>query len=769
MPEVTKKRSTVAFFVNALEGDYNEALCRGIIDAAEENDVNLIILPGETIKMDYTGQYNYNVIYEFVCRHNVDALITASSVLCGFVTRAEFETFCLRYRPLPLVSIGVPIKGFSSVLINSRTGLKQVIGHLINEHHKRRIAFVKGPEGHTEAEERFSIYQETLKENGLEYDPDLVAPGDFTVYSVENAIKILMDERKVSFDAIVAANDVMAFGILDLLRKRGIRLPEQVSVTGFDNGEGAKYSNPSLTTVKQPIYEHSKKALEMALELIKGKQPANVVLDTEMVIRESCGCLSETMRSFYSDELDLDLDSAAKGKLKPEQIAAKFIRLNLGPTDAAVGKLSFLKPFIQNCFRVFTRYGLEHREAEKMLRSFESLTNISVLNENDILVIQKTLTNLKKWLKELMKNNNSIVLEQFFHGLRVLITDILIKMQGIRVGSYHLEISQLRWLLVEMVSKIHDYREQLQSIIPKLRSMGINNCYVYLYNKPVTYRKGDTWRNPKMVNLVMAYNNENLELSEKSYRIPWEKILNNEWLPEHKRYTLMLNPLFVEEEHLGLILLDFNLLDNYMFASIVIEISCALRLSLLFYEREQIDNRLREAVKELEENNQKLSKISQTDELTGLYNRRGFLNLAKQSLNLARKLGKSGLLFFADMDELKKINDQYGHDEGDLAIKAMGEILLKTFRTSDIIARIGGDEFAILTVDTHLELLPKIKERMEKFTAEYNSESRKPYQLSIAIGAVPLKDGENASFEELMNQADAVLYEEKKRKKEQHF
>ncbi len=760
------KRPTIAFFINALEEDYTETLCRGINDAAEENDVNLIMLPGETINMNYEGQYNYNIVYEFVSYHNVDALVLASSVLCQCVTKAEFEKFCLRYKSIPLVSIGVPIEGIPSVLVNNRTGLRWIADHLIKEHHRRKIAFIKGPEGHSEAEERFLVYQEALKENGLDYDPDLVIQGDFTGYSVRNAIKILMDERKVTFDAIMAANDAMAFQILDSLRERRIHVPNEVSVTGFDDGEGAKYSNPSMTTVKQPIYECAKKALEIALKFIEGGRPSGVVLDTKMIIRESCGCLSETLQLFNSSKFVSELGSLDECRLNLDRIINRFVDQNMEAVDTEGAKLGFLKPFILNCFQIFSGNGSDQKEAEKQLRSFESQINIGELNGKDILTIQKTLTNLKKWLEPFAQNNNILIMEDFFQRLRVLITDILIKMHGTRLKSHHMDIHHLKWLLVEMVSKIHDYKEQLQTVIPRMRDMGINNCYVYLYKKPVIYRRDDIWENPPIVNLAMAYNDENWELPKGFYQIPWEKILNNEWLPRNKRYTMMFYPLFVEEEHLGLILLQFNIPNNYMFEPVVVEMSCALKLSLLFHEREQIDNRLQEVVKELEEYNQKLNNISQTDELTGLYNRRGFLNLANQSLNLARKRKKNGLVFFADMDGLKKINDQYGHDEGDDAIKAMGRILVKTFRAADIVSRIGGDEFTIFTVDSDIELLPIIKERLQQNTTEFNHESGKPYKLSITIGAVSFQSNEDVTIEKLISQADNILYEEKKRKKE---
>jgi diguanylate cyclase (GGDEF)-like protein len=145
------------------------------------------------------------------------------------------------------------------------------------------------------------------------------------------------------------------------------------------------------------------------------------------------------------------------------------------------------------------------------------------------------------------------------------------------------------------------------------------------------------------------------------------------------------------------------------------------------------------------------------------------LDLAKQSLSQARKQGRGGLVFYGDMDGLKQINDQYSHDEGDVAIRAMAKILIKTFWAADIIARIGGDEFTIFTVGTDLELLPKIQERLRKHMEEYNRQAGKAYQIGITIGAIPFDSEKNSgppvTLENLLSQADKLLYEEKKRKK----
>jgi DNA-binding LacI/PurR family transcriptional regulator len=581
--EALKKRPTIGFFVNDLSGDYSEALCRGICDAAERYDVNLIVLPGQSLKIPYYNNYNYNMIYEYVNGNNIDGLVMATTVLHGLIPWDEFMAFYSRYKSLPIVSVGVPIEGVPSVLINNRTGFKQVLNHLIHDHHKRKIAFIKGPDQHIDAQERFLVYREVLAENGLEFNPDLVAPGDFTVNSVEDAMKFL-DERKVSYDAIAAGNDIMAFRVLKILRDRNIKVPERIAVTGFDNGKRAKHLSPSLTTVKQPIYEQSQKALEMVLELIQGgapglEQPGNVVLDTEMVIRESCGCFSEALQPFYINPVDIELNPDVDGSLKMDSIIHSFVDQNLGIIYNPMVKLRSFKLLLTNCFQTLIRERLEPWEVDELFRSFKTMIAAPDLDENDILDIQKTITTLKKWIDNTGAGKertpaktgesapweyarNRILVDDFFQKLRILTADMAIKMKGSRLFSYRSEIFQLREILVEMVSKIHNYHEQLHSIIPKLRAMHINNCYIYLYDKPVRYRRNDVWQNPPLVNLIMAYNEENWIL-EKSQQLPWEKAINNQFLPRNKRYTLMLNPLFVEEEHMGLILMELHMPNNY--------------------------------------------------------------------------------------------------------------------------------------------------------------------------------------------------------------
>ena len=156
-----------------------------------------------------------------------------------------------------------------------------------------------------------------------------------------------------------------------------------------------------------------------------------------------------------------------------------------------------------------------------------------------------------------------------------------------------------------------------------------------------------------------------------------------------------------------------------------------------------------------------LYELSLSDELTLLYNRRGFLTLADQQLKISRRIKEPMLLIFADMDDFKRINDTYGHAVGDAALKEFTAILKKTFRESDIIARIGGDEFVILITafDSGKEntCLKRLLQNVERF----NNRSEHRYSLSISTGLVVCDPATPCTIEALLSEADRRMYEQK--------
>jgi diguanylate cyclase (GGDEF)-like protein len=159
-----------------------------------------------------------------------------------------------------------------------------------------------------------------------------------------------------------------------------------------------------------------------------------------------------------------------------------------------------------------------------------------------------------------------------------------------------------------------------------------------------------------------------------------------------------------------------------------------------------------------------LRSLALTDDLTCLYNRRAFLTLVTQQVRLARRTGQELLLFFADVDDLKKINDSFGHHEGDFALIRTANVLEQTFRDSDIVARLGGDEFGVLALEACSQNQGTILRRLDETIQESNRDEFR-YRLSLSVGVARLDPKHFTSLGDVMAQADQAMYREKRKKK----
>lgn len=158
--------------------------------------------------------------------------------------------------------------------------------------------------------------------------------------------------------------------------------------------------------------------------------------------------------------------------------------------------------------------------------------------------------------------------------------------------------------------------------------------------------------------------------------------------------------------------------------------------------------------------------LSMTDDLTGLYNRRGFLALTEQQQKMARRTNNSFSLVYADMDGLKQINDTFGHQEGSESLRKIAEILKKSFRDSDIVSRLGGDEFTVCVPDTIACNISVPLARLEENLRQYNRQKTHLYELSLSLGVVCVSADDDSSIEDLLVKADEAMYENKKRKRQ---
>jgi diguanylate cyclase (GGDEF)-like protein/PAS domain S-box-containing protein len=173
-------------------------------------------------------------------------------------------------------------------------------------------------------------------------------------------------------------------------------------------------------------------------------------------------------------------------------------------------------------------------------------------------------------------------------------------------------------------------------------------------------------------------------------------------------------------------------------------------------------------ISELKRMQEELRTLTLTDALTGLYNRRGFLALAEQHLKIASRMGVKVFMIYADMDALKGINDAFGHQEGDEALRETARILGETFRESDIVSRIGGDEFVVMPVGNSVESATLLTTRLDRNLREYNAKKIHAYSLSLSIGITHYDPAHPVSVEDLLSQGDKLMYEQKLAKKKSY-
>ncbi|MES1208791.1 MAG: SpoIIE family protein phosphatase [Pseudomonadota bacterium] len=287
------RRATIAVLLDGL-GTYQSTVLAGIADAAAARDVNLAVFAGGVLGAPGNEGVHRNFVFSLCGAGAVDGAVVLGGALGNALGPASVEELCARLGPMPLATLTLGPAHVPRLTLDQDRGLRQAILHLIAAHGCRRLAFVRGPAMNDEAERRFALYRTVLAEQGLEIDPALICDGTFEKPAGEAAVARLVEDRRVAFDALVAGNDYMALGALEALEARGIDVPGDVAVVGFDDIEDARFSSPPLTTVRQPLYQQGEAALDRVLAQLEGRSvELNSVHATELVVRRSCGCLTD--------------------------------------------------------------------------------------------------------------------------------------------------------------------------------------------------------------------------------------------------------------------------------------------------------------------------------------------------------------------------------------------------------------------------------------------------------------------------------------------
>ena len=632
--------------------EYHYTLINGILSFFKDKvDANVFIAPVNVPHVtSFESNYQYWTTVEVLKSKSIDAVIVVPNSFARDLSVDQLAKELERMLPKPVISISVPLNlsTNSYTAINPRNAYLQVVEHLVKKHNRKKIAFFSASLVHAvESEEREKAYKAALKKFGLEFHKEWVFPGDYTPSNAHRYIVNTYSSKKdVPFDAILCANDYTAQGVIRGLEDIGVKVPEDVSVVGFDNSDVSRANRPAISTIDQHLVMSGYKAAELAYKAALGKKiPKKVLVDCIPIFRQSC------CKQLEDSPLPESQNYFVVGKTDPDSLLNLF--------GNALNDLSVI---------------------------------YNILNMSDAVI------NLKEYFNSLKK---------------------------------------------------------------AMQKMFLGYMAICLYPKEIILEPEDDFVLPKKAQLIMFLDDtRNIELDYSGgggiLFNPSETLLPEDLFDERRRRDYFVFPVALGKVNYGYAISEIPN-EKYTIHEIYLKILMNSLAHALEYSKIENQN------EKLEEKNLDLSFKSTTDELTGLYNRRGFMNFAQKALDLAAETNKTGAVFFFDMDGLKDINDTWGHKAGDLAIQSTGEVLKEAFHKSDLIGHLSGDEFVVLAMGFSKENLEKFRARIDILFGQKRYEKNMQFNLSASIGVAEY-DPEHTDLQMLLMEADQEMYKEKMKK-----
>ncbi len=552
---------TIGFLVDTLAEDYQRRLFAGFNEEAERLDVNVVCAVGGQLSVVGSTTHR-NRVYDSMSGHRLHGLVVAAGTLGNQVSEEALRAFVESFQPLPICTVGVELASCPSVTIDNQAGVREALDHLLNEVGRRRIAFIRGPESNREAEERFRVYLDVLAEHRLPVDPDLITFGDFDAAAGARAVRTLIEDRRMGFDAIMAASDLMALGALNALSERGVQVPERVSVVGFDDIEAARFATSPLTTVRQPLMELGRRALQLVTDQLNQMPATSTVLPARLVRREStCGArqsrapvdslrsdspgsttFEQSYRIVRSDlfrELQEEISEANLDDDWPEHLCNSLV-------SEASGRRTGL----------LNRSTLEYLE-QLLLRVAESDGNTNAF--------QGVISRMRNRLRPLMQSNISIAnrAEDLWHRARVLIGGIAERYQV----QHRLQIRHWRHSIAEVGAELMRAPswEHLQELMAtQMVALGIPACTICAVDVAGLAR-------------VCATFDMTAPQPETTEPFPVEQLLPDGIMDGPRRRSLVTEALYLHDGSLGYVVFEMGPTEPEAYETLRDHITGALR------------------------------------------------------------------------------------------------------------------------------------------------------------------------------------------------
>ncbi len=656
---------------------------------------------------------------------NADGLIVFAPL--QHATRSQYLEE-LRKQGFPILMIATGEQG-PLISADNQTGIRQAVEHLVMVHDHRHIAFIAGhPDDKGDSATRLQAFRSAVIEYGLDPDPRLIAEGLHNTPGGYDAVQRIL-RTGVKFTALIASNDTSAIGAIQAIHETtSLHIPRDVAVIGFDDQPSAVAQVPSLASVHVPLMEIGQQAVIMMADYLTGGHSLeSIQIPTRLIPRQSCGCLPQVV--FPAAEEKSQPQIVAK---QPKARRQDIPNIQHQVVDEMMAALPHLLRFpfgertyrfcanLVEAFHTSLREGSPNHFHEK-LNAF--LQEMELLDEN-VDVWQSPISVLRHEMFKLpatwRKTQTKHLAEDMLHQARFAISESA--QRQVYRHQYHKQIAdQTLGEFTSRLSAILDERQAVEILEENLGEIGIKHARVALFEPD----KDD----PVGWSVIL-----NPHLEPVSQRFPSRGFPSPGLYPPDEILNVIILPLVFQKESLGYIAFDASNLEPC--ATVARQLASTIKTSRLHAQ---------------------VIELSLKDPLTSIHNRRYFDLVLNNEVNRSIRLGNGLAIILLDIDHFKKYNDTFGHPAGDKVIQNVALCIKEGRRSTDVTARIGGEEFAIILPETQVEGAQIVAEKIQE-VIRTSSDFEHPITVSIGISAL---SGADIQAETLVKEADLALYEAK--------
>jgi len=455
-----------------------------IKQVAQELDINILFLQGlysydsEAYSHRDSNYDVENVIFNLTSNNMLDGIIVFSTTIYDVKQQKLVLNLVKNRFDIPLINVGSQIDGVRNILVDNMSGMNKLFNHLIRYHNYSRIAFVRGPYGHSDASIRYKLYVDALSEFGIPYDEHMVSmPGAWSVDTGEKAAKALLDRNGMNIDVIVCSSDILARGVVNYLEKQNIFIPDQIAVTGFDNNHFSMCQSSPLTTITLNLNDRCRVALEEMVKIINGADvPENSYIKSSMVLRQSCGCpapgarilteKSEQPDYIYSENIDYE---------KFHEVLSDEIAENLLLTE----KDHILKKQIYEYVKRFYAQ-IENVNESNFMHDCTEIVNETCTVLEDSSVWHRVINIIENKIDTTISENKRMYASHLLLQTRIMlgeIGEVCCDVKLLKVEDRNSIVNSLFFNL----SKADSFRKIKEILDTDLSKLDIHVCYVALY------------------------------------------------------------------------------------------------------------------------------------------------------------------------------------------------------------------------------------------------------------------------------------------------